>query len=647
MAKEKKKTNKLYGVILRTTIEKGKLISVKLPDIDSSFVVISSSDLEQSNRIRFIDNYSPLLVKDNVSYIGQPILALFGPNYESVNYYVNKIELKYTEAEVIEDKQNLAPLKVGWGEDKGYFTNKDLKQVTTHYFSKTAHTEDYLTLRISVHFENEIAYVSCPGQWISHIKDAIAETLSMPKKNIVVDSSKFYAPNDELLTNPSVFAVLATLAAKKSGSDIELRTTYTSYKPEIEINRTTAVSKEAKPVAEKIEVKIDQGAFPVLSYELSSQLIAGLTPDYPLESYSVEVTTRSSCNPPANFYGGLGYSTGLANREIHSTNIANYFKLSPAKFKKDNLLHRENSEKFVKTLPVERLTTLINNICNISSFERKNFANTLQQKNKVRLKSLLSYSKGIGFASGPGVNGFTNHFQYNNLYGIEIILSSKNIVVINSNSQEENPSTLIWKKIIEKELDIKEENIRFLSSSDPNLMNIGPLVLSRDVGSIPILIKKACTEIKAKMATEKYPISSVQNLTTDKNAPLLNSNAWSSIIIELEVHPVYLYPIVKGCWAHFDFNEIFNKTLLSSSIKKIIDSTLMSLGAKNDNNLDIQLELTEKGKEPPTSVSSAVEGLVTAAFTSALSQALGKEISSLPVTTEEILNIIQGQTNAS
>ncbi|MFA7109490.1 MAG: molybdopterin cofactor-binding domain-containing protein [Sphaerochaetaceae bacterium] len=645
MAKERKKTNNLYGLILRSSISKGSLISVKLPEMSPAFTIIGAEDLIHSNRIRFIDNYIPLLVKDEISYKGQPILVLFGPDYESVNYYLKKIQLKYSEDVKTVDKPNLAPIEVSWGDTNSSFEDKNLVQIKTESFSQAAQTEDYSNLRVSAWMEGDTVFIRTPCQWLFHIKDSVAETLAIPKKNIIVKNTKYYAPNDELLTTPSFFANMVALAAKKTGKEVEIRSIYPVYKPEIKIRRTTTVSKDAKPISERISVTIDQGAFPLFSYELSYQILAGLIPEYPLESLKISISTQSSSNPPSNFFGGLGFSTALASRETHSSNIAKHFLLSPAKFKMENLLPSENYNKFIKTLETERLTKMITKICDNSSYERKEVVNTIQQANKTRLKSLLSYSRGIGFASGPGVSGFTNRFQYRSLYGIELILKSKNKLIINSNCQEENSVTKIWKTIISNRFSLDEENISFLSLEDPDLMDTGPQVLSRDIGPLAILIIEACKDIIKRQKTEDFPISSRQFLNPDEKAPLFFSNVWCAVIIELEIHPVYLVPLVKSCWASFDFDKVFDKSLLSSSIRRIIESTLMDLGSSKNSDLKIELEITDKGKTTPSSASSVIKALVTSAFNSALNQALGSNISTLPITSQDILRIVKGIKN--
>jgi len=288
---------------------------------------------------------------------------------------------------------------------------------------------------------------------------------------------------------------------------------------------------------------------------------------------------------------------------------------------------------------------MITKICDNSSYERKEVVNTIQQANKTRLKSLLSYSRGIGFASGPGVSGFTNRFQYRSLYGIELILKSKNKLIINSNCQEENSVTKIWKTIISNRFSLDEENISFLSLEDPDLMDTGPQVLSRDIGPLAILIIEACKDIIKRQKTEDFPISSRQFLNPDEKAPLFFSNVWCAVIIELEIHPVYLVPLVKSCWASFDFDKVFDKSLLSSSIRRIIESTLMDLGSSKNSDLKIELEITDKGKTTPSSASSVIKALVTSAFNSALNQALGSNISTLPITSQDILRIVKGIKN--
>ncbi len=95
-----------------------------------------------------------------------------------------------------------------------------------------------------------------------------------------------------------------------------------TYKSQYTITRETILDESNRPIGEKVDVVIDQGAYPLFSFEMIQQMIAGLLPLYPLKAFHASFQIVESHTPPSHFFGSLGYTSALFSTEAHTSAIA-------------------------------------------------------------------------------------------------------------------------------------------------------------------------------------------------------------------------------------------------------------------------------------------------------------------------------------
>ena len=61
----------LTGLIVRTTVARGKIRNITLPTLDNRFTVVGTRDIGGTNRVKAIVNATPLFTSSTVSYKGQ------------------------------------------------------------------------------------------------------------------------------------------------------------------------------------------------------------------------------------------------------------------------------------------------------------------------------------------------------------------------------------------------------------------------------------------------------------------------------------------------------------------------------------------------------------------------------------------------
>ena len=74
----------LFAHIIRSSIPKGSISSIKIPDIPKGYYSLIHKDIPGENRISVFSEEMPLLCNGNVEYEGEPILVICGPDEDKV-----------------------------------------------------------------------------------------------------------------------------------------------------------------------------------------------------------------------------------------------------------------------------------------------------------------------------------------------------------------------------------------------------------------------------------------------------------------------------------------------------------------------------------------------------------------------------------
>ncbi len=715
------KMNNLHGIIIRSTVDEGQIVDIQLPKMDSHFLIIAARDIPGNNRIQILDNQMPLLASSQISYKGQPILALFGHDFESVELTAREIQISYklppsvaaaaasvvppqegepaptsdgriappqtvpaptgekSEAEqepstapadapepprqtvqtaqsvpsassASKDKRkvalNVPPRTHGWGDVNAVFAQEGIKIFQKTYTFRSTHSSTSSIIKVSATKVDDMMHIDAPTQWPFHLRDTVSETVSIPKKKIVVHQQQYFAPYDEKLIEPTILACLASMAANITGFSVEIQSQQPSISPEILILRKSAMDKYGKPLAERIDVTVDQGAFPLFSNELMNQLIAGLVPLYPLQAMQIKITILTSATPPAHFFGDLGYARATASTEGHYSLLARAAGMNPADWRMKYLGEYPQRTAQIASVRFSRLKEMLTAICEKSDFQRKHATYEIQRSQKLRISTFLNYSRGIGIACGAGISGFSGSFPQGSQFSVQVKLDANDKTHLNTSFPTKSSSASVWKAIVARELDVDDDDVDFIE--DPmEIVDSGPVVLSRNIGRLPLLFEKACATVKSQRFIEPLPIvASCSSKSTVSSGSQFYSDSWAALVLELEIDTISLQPVIRHAWASFDFGYVHDEQALRSKVHNIIVRTLVENGAqlskKKNNEFSMDIEISTQSKGEPISISSVLHGLVISALGNAIIQALDADIPYMPVAAEDVLDAIRG-----
>lgn len=642
----------LIGKIVTSTVSSGRIADISLPSDDrfGNMLVLSASDFAGREDMAIMDETFPIFAREEVCFLGQPILAVFGYEAEDVDLYCDQVKVTYQDMGDKEAESQVYGEPFIWnhGVCDDYFTEN--AKVFKSNFEAVPYRKQMLgDQRFFSVFKDGHMHIRFASQWPIHVRKSVSAALGIPMKDVVLYPQPYHAPYDQLIILPSLMSCICAMAALQSGELVELSFPLESWQPQVKIEHETAYTEEGDLLADKANCTIDLGAFPIFTEEVKHNLLAGLVAMYPMKAAEVTITVIRSQNPPASFFGDLGYSMALAGTENHFTSLAISLGMQPGIWKSERAKSRDPKapvicESIKEGSDYDKLEKSLNSVMEKSWYSRKYAANTQKTLHMRKMNPVVGYSRGIGIACGDGVMGFSQQFNASANYKLSVTLLEEDQLIVNVGMNCDKSMIRIWKQTIKRYLDIPEDNISFTDVNDPAILDMGPSALSRKIGIVSALLMKACSEIARKKEFSRLPISVTATYEADFTDPFYFSSCIGSVAVELHIDTVLLAPVIDNIWADFHLGRVFDMDRLLSKARHTITSVLSDICPRTSSKCNIDISIEQDSKITTSSLTAALRALTTAALMSALSQALGHTIRRIPVTSDDILGIAKKTT---
>lgn len=638
------KQKHLFGKYIFSTVSRGHITNIQTPE-DSSIVTVTANDLADKN-VKIMNAAMPILADGYIHYLGQPIMAVFGPDRETVDMFCAQVEVNVEPEENGRFKPaeapNVPPYTWTSGNVAKFFT-EDAKIIESEFTVETQSEALSSDERIFASFNDDVCHIKLATQWPLHAKDTVASALGLTKAQVKIYSKNFRADFDQLLYKPSMEAAVAAVAAKKSGLPVELFVSCLSWQPETKFKRQTVVNNDGKPLAEKITVDADFGAYPLFSEEAYYNILGGLTPPYDVNAIEVVININKSSKAPASFFGDLGYGAAVAFTESHFTKVAQFMGKSPYEWRCENLTKVSlMSEKVRRCMTFDALKTTLDECATDSWFSRKYSVASQTCFANHKISPIAGYAKGVGIACAHGVGGFSEKYPYGGQHNVALTLTEDNKVYVTLGFYAAKDTVEIYRDLIQDRLNIEKDNILFTSLNSENVRDFGPSVLARSVCVVPKMLDSACSQLSKRIARgTKAPMTQQVFYPVEEDRPLFDANTFGSVSIALHIDLIKVTPVIDNITARLKFGKVFNTTILARRIRQTICTTISHLCPCIDNNYSIDLKVKSNPHLPEGSCSSMLCGITSAAFKSALSQALGHDVDYFPINDKDMISIIQ------
>ncbi|HUX22811.1 MAG TPA: xanthine dehydrogenase family protein, partial [Spirochaetia bacterium] len=418
------------GLVVRSAIAHGEILSISYPAIPPGITLLTADSIPGKNELSLFGRSMPLLAGQRVSYLGESILLLCGPDERDLVELARNIEIRYAEEEAIPSSDTAEPpvalrreVNVG---DVDRALSQAFQVVEGEYVT---YPQENLTSDAQGAFtrmEKQRLLVAAPTQWPYHVRNTVAAATGIPPDKVVVSLPEMSTHKDSRIWYPSLVAAHCALLTQASGKAVKLvlRRGETGLagprRAPGRIRIRTALDKNGTPTAEDIQLRLDGGAFPLMAGELLDRALLGSGGPYRNANVRVTAQVVESSNPPMDAFLGLGLAQGAFASETHASRIAELSQTDPFQWKSENLIKEGESFPTGGTPASYPPPELLDRVSALSDFRRKHAAYEMLKKRRDTIREKTQSLRGIGLSIS---------FQGGGFYGREDLEASFSVIV--------------------------------------------------------------------------------------------------------------------------------------------------------------------------------------------------------------------------
>jgi CO/xanthine dehydrogenase Mo-binding subunit len=612
----------LFGVTIRSPIARGRLTSIDCPRLPGSCALIRAEDIPGLN---LLEDFSlPILAGTELSYIGEPVAILVGPDEAKLEEYADQCKVIAEEetpvfsSHEISEKTILAKRTVSIGDTERAFAGA-AAIVSGNY--ETGIQEHWYPepLGAVAYFEEPPDKEKTPGgnpgqsearpglviktatQWPFHVRRAVAQALKLDVTQVRVEPALIGLHMDGKLWYPSLIACHAALGAALMKRPVKLLLTreedfrYSPKRNGAEIHISSALGEEGEILGTEISLTVNLGAHGVFTEEILDQTCIGCLGHYKMANLKLTGFAIKTNIPPQGPFSGFGMAQGFFALERHISQIADLRRQDPAEWRKSNHIGRNSSLPIGLTLKDEPpIKQLLDTAAAMSDYYRKWASFELlrlrrRQNNWVDREESL---RGIGIALGYQGSGFLYSGSDRGNYGVELILEKDGSLEIKTSMvTSDDDFSHLWANIAAEILSIDASKVKAISQSTES-PDSGPASASRNITILTKLVERACLAIRKQRFRDPLPITVRRTCRpSSKNregagtfppprgksfdSASLAHPGWGAAVVEIEIDPVEYTPRIRGAWLGIDGGRILSE---KRARRNLHASTVQALG---------------------------------------------------------------------
>src|SRR2546428_2411316 len=426
----------LHGVTVRSSIPRGRIKTISFEgDIPwHEFTVVTEKDIPGETYVALILNDQPYLADEAVNHPEEPIVLLAHHDKYLMEDARRHVRIDYEELPAICSLgDSLAQKEIIWGEDnvfKKFLIDKgnvdDVWSTAEFIVEGEYHTgaqeQLYIENNGAIAIANRADGVTVWGsmQCPYYVHKALIKLFGLPEEKIRVIQSETGGGFGGKEEYPSMIAGHAALLAWKSGRPVKMiydraeDMAATTKRHPSRTRHKTAVTKDGKLLAMKIEFVIDGGAYCTLSPVVLSRGTIHAAGPYFCPNVRIHSKAVATNVPPHGAFRGFGAPQSIFALERHMDKIAKTVGLTPEEFRRCNFIKQGETTATSQTIREGvDMEGLLNRAFEMSDYyaKRERFA----EENGGRAGRMPAYRrqavgaprKGIGFASFMHGAGFT------------------------------------------------------------------------------------------------------------------------------------------------------------------------------------------------------------------------------------------------
>jgi CO/xanthine dehydrogenase Mo-binding subunit len=689
--------NLLYAITIRSPVAKGKLKNIFFPALPENYALITAKDIPGENRLEGTN--IPILAKENLNYIGEPVALLLGPNKAKLEDFFARCEVLADEEDAVFINSNTdepvltREITIGdalekFNETGRIVTGSYKTGIQEHWYAEPVGAITWIKkeeqeTKNSKGIKHDPVIIRTATQWAYHVKRAVKRVLNIDSSSVFVEPTALNIHMDGKLWYPSLVACHAALGTFITKRPVRLILTreedflYTPKRFSANINIASVIDDNGNSNAANIDIAVNLGAYQVNGHEILDQICLGVIGLYNFTNLSLKARVFCANIPPQGPFSGFGLAQGLFAIERHASMIADMVNQDPAEWKENNI-DIQITQSQAKSKNKINGKNLIKSTMKMSDYNHKWASyELLRQSRKGKKIEKGENPRGIGMSVGLQGSGLLYPVEDNPSYSVEVTLTKDSLLEIKSSITSPEDYAKIWAKFAKEILSIEKEMVRIISSNAPDC---GPSCASRNITAITKLVEKCCLAIRKQRFHDPLPIT-VRRSVKPQNGTLMRGqltpaegknfdiNGFSKLglacaVVEVSIDLVECTPVIRGVWLGVDGGKIISPNRAKRSLTR---SSTQALGWAFTENIEyingaipqdqynnftifspveippIHIDFFSEDLNEAKGISELPFTCIPAAFLQAVSQAIDHSFKSIPLKRKDIWEILRAK----
>ncbi|MDD4988020.1 MAG: xanthine dehydrogenase family protein molybdopterin-binding subunit, partial [Candidatus Izemoplasmatales bacterium] len=545
-----------------------KILARRYPRLPEGYAIIDYRDIPGKNVVKVIMEDMPIFAETNITYRGEPILLVVGPDKEKILEIMASIQIDYQENPAIFEWTNSINHK-HFSKGYGWKPSIEAARVIEYTYKTPLQEQAYLEPQgfVGTYDAGKISVIGsiqCPY----YVKNALLFALRLPSDKIQVIQATVGGAFGGKEEFPSLMACQLAVALLKVKKPIKL-----VYEREEDILVTTkrhpatikmqaAIDDNDHISSLKVHIGIDAGATTGLSGVVLMRAMIAATGAYTIDHLDVSGDVYWTNQVPNGAFRGFGAPQMMFAIEMFMEHIAQDLKQDPFQFRLRYLAKMGDRTSTNGSFrdPI-LLSEMIEQAMKISDYHTK----------AARFHSLKYH--GIGwsvFLHGCGFTGSGEALTIKARIRLEKDNQDQVTIRVAAVDMGQGIRTTL-RKLVSQILEIPLSQVDFDLPDTDLVPDSGPTVASRTMMIVGGLVAKAAEKMKANWLSGKaiaYEEQYVQPPEIHWDEDKMQGDAypaysWGVNIVEVQVDPVTYEVTLMGIWSVYDCGKDIDRLIVT------------------------------------------------------------------------------------
>jgi len=556
-----------YARTLRSRIAKGIIQSIEFPPLPSGVTIVDYRDIPGKNIVKIIYDDQVIFPEKQVTYLGEPILLVVGPDKAVVDAILHEITVDYIEeTPVFAWEHSAVHYHFTKGNPDKAFSS-GFQEISFDYdtgYQEQAYIEPqgfigtYEAGKVTL-----IGSIQCPY----YVKNALIQALGMEENRIRVIQATVGGAFGGKEEFPSLLAAQLAVALMKVKKPIKMiyereeDMISTTKRHPSKTTLTAVINPDHHIVGLKALVGIDGGANIGLSGVVLSRALIAATGAYTIENVDVTGDVYLTNTVPNGAFRGFGAPQMLFAIEMFMEHIAKTFKIDALSFRLNHLAKQGDATstngRFRDPIIMPKM---IDKAIEISDYHAK--VQMYQKPNSFKGIGMSWFLHGCGFTgSGEATHIKAKVKLHKRPDGmVEILIAAVDM--------GQGVKTTM-KKVVADILKLPLEQIIYNHPDTDYVPDSGPTVASRTMMIVGGLVARCALRLKDQM--QENDITLEENYVqptyikwdeTTFSGDAYPAYSWGVNIVEVSVDPITYQTTIEKVFSVYDLGKAIDERIV-------------------------------------------------------------------------------------